>query len=79
MAQDKTKMVSASIGQFEEAFAEWDKRWREHPEEFVSIVEHLLRGTPATYGASCSVYFAALLEELAAGWIEPPEPPQKAK
>lgn len=47
--------------QLAEAFAEWDRRYREKPDEFMSIVEHLLKSTPATYGESCAVYFAALL------------------
>jgi hypothetical protein len=52
---------------FQAAFTEWDRRYREDPTSFMSEVERLLRGTSATYGEACSVYFAKLLDELAAG------------
>ncbi len=52
---------------FEVVFAEWDRRYREDPRSFWSEVEHLLGQTPATYGAACSVYFIALLNELSGG------------
>jgi len=46
------------------AFTEWDRRFREAPEEFVNIAEHLLFGDPQTYGEECAPYFLSLLEEL---------------
>lgn len=52
---------------FEIAFAEWDRRYREDPENFMSEVEHLLQNTATTYGVLCSAYFIELLNELAKG------------
>lgn len=48
----------------ERAFTEWDRRYRENPEEFMSTVEHLLRNTPYSYGKACSEYFTKLLKEV---------------
>ena len=46
------------------AFTEWDRRFREAPEEFVNIAEHLLFSDPQTYGEECAPYFLSLLEEV---------------
>jgi hypothetical protein len=52
---------------FERAFAEWDRRYRENPREFLTSVEHLLGHTPETYGEACAAYMVVLLNELADG------------
>lgn len=44
-----------------EAFTEWDRRYREEPERFMSEAEHLLKETPETYGQACAPYLIALL------------------
>ena len=46
------------------AFTEWDRRYRNDPEEFDNEVEHLLRNTPNTYGARAAVYFTKGLEDV---------------
>jgi hypothetical protein len=46
------------------AFAEWDRRYREEPERFMSEAEHLLRETPDTYGDKAAAYFLYILGEL---------------
>lgn len=43
------------------AFTEWDRRYREEPERFMSEAQHLLKETPETYGAACAPYLIALL------------------
>jgi hypothetical protein len=45
-------------------FSEWDRRWRENPQEFTDIVTHLTRETPLTYGQACAPYFLKLASEL---------------
>jgi hypothetical protein len=50
--------------QFARAFTEWDRRYRENPEDFMGAVAHLLGTTPATYGELCAVYFQKLLNEV---------------
>lgn len=49
------------------AFAEWDKRYRENPRQFMTDVAHLLGHTPTSYGEACAAYFVALLNELSTG------------
>lgn len=58
--------VVVGVGQreFEVAFAEWDRRYREEPETFMNEVQHLLGETPESYGKACGLYFAKLLWEL---------------
>jgi hypothetical protein len=46
-------------------FEEWDRRYRAHPDDFLSEVEHLLGHTPASYGEACAVYFMNLQAEVA--------------
>lgn len=45
-------------------FEEWDRRWRENPQEFTDLVTHLTKETPLTYGQACAPYFFKLLEEI---------------
>lgn len=51
---------------FERAFAEWDRRYRENPEEFMNQVQLLLGTTPESYGQAAAAYFTKLLNELGA-------------
>lgn len=44
-------------------FTEWDLRYRNSPENFMSEVQHLLKETPYSYGKSCALYLIKLLEE----------------
>jgi len=44
------------------AFAEWERRYREEPERYISEATKLLRETPETYGEACAPYLIALLE-----------------
>lgn len=54
---------AVTIAQYEQAFTEWDRRFREEPERFQSESTRLLKGTPESYGAACAPYFAAILDE----------------
>lgn len=59
-------MNNATIEQMAEAFTEWDRRYRENPEQFQSEAEHLLKDTPETYGQACAPYFLKILSEIQA-------------
>jgi hypothetical protein len=45
-------------------FAEWDRRYRKNPEQYMNNVQHLLGNTPYTYGRACAVYFTELMNEM---------------
>jgi len=45
-------------------FQEWDRRWRENPQEFIDLVTHLTKETPLSYGEKCAPYFIRLAHEL---------------
>jgi len=66
----KPNLISREQSQlilFAKAFTEWDRRWREEPEHFMSESELLLKETPKTYGDACAPYFMKLLDEVKAG------------
>ena len=46
------------------AFTEWDRRYREEPERFMSEAVHLLRETAETYGQKCAPYLIFVLDEI---------------
>lgn len=46
------------------AFTEWDRRYRENPEEFISEAYRLLKQDATTYGELATPYFINLLEEM---------------
>lgn len=54
----------ASHEQVVAAFTEWDRRYRENPEEFENSVQHLLRSTPNTYGERAAVYFTEVMKDV---------------
>jgi hypothetical protein len=45
------------------AFTEWERRYREDPDGFMSEARKLLKETPQSYGEACAPYFAKLLAE----------------
>jgi len=47
-----------------EVFTEWDRRYREDPEEFENEAVRLLKGNPESYGDACTTYFLFILKEL---------------
>lgn len=60
-------IVEMTDQEIEQAFTEWDRRYREEPERFVSEAVHLLKGTPESYGASATPYFLKILDEVRGG------------
>lgn len=53
--------IHVSEAELAAAFTEWERRYREEPERFMSEAVKLLRETPASYGAACAPYLIALL------------------
>lgn len=49
------------------AFTEWERRYREEPERFMSEASKLLRETPETYGEAAAPYLLMILAEQASG------------
>jgi hypothetical protein len=47
------------------AFTEWDRRYRDEPERFMSEAQHLLKETAQTYGDACAPYLLKILGDLA--------------
>lgn len=45
------------------ALTEWDRRYREEPDRFMSEAQHLLKETPETYGAAAGPYLMSILQE----------------
>ena len=64
MNQEFALGISASLNEIAKVFEEWDRRWRENPQEFTDLVTHLTKDTPLSYGQACAPYFANLLEEI---------------
>lgn len=60
----KEKIIKTTHSEIVKAFTEWDRRYRNNPEEFINSVEHLLKNTPDTYGDSAAVYFESVLNEV---------------
>lgn len=56
--------INVTMDQVKAAFTEWERRYREEPERFMSEGATLLKETPGTYGDACGPYFAKILEEL---------------
>lgn len=57
-------MNNATEKQIEAAFSEWERRYREEPERFMSEAVRLLKETPESYGAQAAPYFLAILAEI---------------
>jgi hypothetical protein len=56
--------VTATLSEIVATFTEWDRLYRENPEEFESLAVRLLKGTPATYGDACAPFFLNLLAKI---------------
>lgn len=59
--------MQATMQELKATFTEWDRRYREEPERFMSEAQHLLKETPETYGDECGPYFDMILREIQAG------------
>lgn len=60
-----SKLYQVSEKQLAEAFTEWERRYREEPERFMSEAAKLLKETPETYGEACAPYLLSILAEQA--------------
>lgn len=65
-------MKSYTQDEFERAFTEWDRRFREEPERFESEAVRLLKGTPETYGEAAAPYFLSILNETDSAAVASP-------
>ncbi|NJD24665.1 MAG: hypothetical protein FIB06_04595 [Betaproteobacteria bacterium] len=59
-----SETITATMDELAAAFTEWERRYREEPEKFMSEAAKLLRETPRTYGEACAPYLAAILVTL---------------
>ena len=57
----KSVSLTVTVDELKAAFTEWDRRYREDPEQFESEACRLLKGTPETYGDACAPYFVKIL------------------
>ncbi|RLB94069.1 MAG: hypothetical protein DRH26_02265 [Deltaproteobacteria bacterium] len=46
-----------------DAFTEWDRRYRNEPERFISEAQLLLKETSYTYGQACAPYLLKIIDE----------------
>lgn len=56
--------VTATQTELAAAFTEWERRYREEPDRFMSEASKLLKETPETYGEACAPYLIQILGEL---------------
>lgn len=48
-----------------DALTEWERRYREDPERFLSEAEKLLKQKPRTYGNMAAAYLISIMAEQA--------------
>lgn len=56
--------MEITVNELARAFSEWDRRYREDPEAFLSEASHLLQDTPESYGEEVAPYFVEILNEF---------------
>lgn len=64
-------MKNITIEQLAAAFTEWERRYREEPERFLTESQKLADLTPETYGAACAPYFMKIYAEINTGGEHP--------
>ena len=57
------ELFQVSKQELTEAIAEWDRRWREEPDAFMTQTEHLAVDT-MEYGEQCATYLLFMLDEM---------------
>jgi len=55
--------IKITEAQLSDAFTEWDRRYREEPDRFLSEASRLLKTTPNQYGQLCAPYLLKIIEE----------------
>jgi hypothetical protein len=58
------EFMTATMPEIQAAFTEWERRYREEPDRFMSEAQKLLKETPQTYGEACAPYFESILSEV---------------
>ena len=58
------EIIEATMGELIRTFTEWDRRYRENPEQFVSEAVLLLKETPESYGDLAGPYFVSVLNDI---------------
>lgn len=74
----KTATVNVTVipvtqEQLAAALTEWDRRWREEPDRFLSEAE-VLAQDPETYGDEAAPYLLSILREQCPNLFVPKEP-----
>lgn len=64
MKFNKDTEVILTVGQIQAAFTEWDRRYREAPDEFVNEAYRLLFEDEYDYGAEATPYFLSVVDDL---------------
>lgn len=57
-------MKDATEAQIARAFAEWERRYRDNPDHFLSEAAKLQKETPQAYGDAAAGFFLLLLERV---------------
>lgn len=60
---DMKASITATPEEIVQAFTEWDRRWQEDPDAFLSEAEALAQA-PESYGESATPYFLNILKEI---------------
>lgn len=58
----KVSVLPITQSQLADALTEWDRRWREEPDRFLSEAEHLAED-PESYGGEAAPYLISILSE----------------
>jgi hypothetical protein len=58
-------MIVTDIKAVEAAFTEWDRRYREDPEAFMSEAARVLNSDAESYGECATPYFLSILVDVA--------------
>ena len=64
MTITKDTAVTLTVGEIQAAFTEWDRRYREAPDEFMNEAYRLLFEDEEDYGAEATPYFLSVIEDL---------------
>ncbi len=57
-------MIQVTMDELKAAFTEWDRRYRENSDKFMTESRRLAEGTPKTYGDGCGPYFRSIIDDL---------------
>lgn len=60
----KNTTISLTVEQIQAVFTEWDKRYRENPNDFMNEAYHLLFTDEEDYGAQATPYFLSIVDDM---------------